>query len=162
MLCCLVLGVVNHSVFLLLLLPGYPKFFACAFGDFCIDSRGTIFYEQQTQMADKSGDGASGAMDRRFNSNNGDDGDGGGYSSDRAEKMDSSHACLFVGVSDRLTAIVDSLSRGERCELPKSVSQKSDPKRLHSTAVFPDLRCPSMRVCLSVSACVRCPWHSQN
>ena len=65
--------------------------------------------------------------------------------------------CLFVGVSDRLTAIVDSLSRGERCELPKSVSQKSDPKRLHSTAGFPHLRCPSIRVCLSVSACVRCP-----
>ena len=57
MCCCLALGVVNHSVLLLLLLPGYPKFFACAFGDFCIDSRGTLFYEQQTQMADKSGDG---------------------------------------------------------------------------------------------------------
>ena len=86
MLCCLVLGVVNHSVFLLLLLPGYPKCLSCAFGDFCIDSRGTLLYQQRTQMVDKSGDGASGAMDRRFDSNSDDVAvDGGGYCSHGAE-----------------------------------------------------------------------------
>ena len=43
-------------------------------------------------MAEKPGDGTNGAMDRRFDNNNGEDGDGGDYSSDQAEIMGPSYA----------------------------------------------------------------------
>ena len=84
--CCLLLGIVNDRVILLLLLPGYRKCIVSSSPDDYIDSRGTLLYQQRTQMVDKSGDGASGAMDRRFDSNSDDVAvDGGGYCSHGAE-----------------------------------------------------------------------------
>ena len=68
--------------------------------------------------------------------------------------------CLFVGVSDRLSAIVDSLSGGEQCELPKSVSQKSDPYRSRPIDAIPTIHRRPMLVRLSVCAEVMVPPQS--